>query len=252
MVSASSVTPTLGGVVEETTANVFWDIVMSGTTGTAIGKSGNTASRLNPGNDVRTATVFRERISTTGELSGIMGALRSGAAKVGQQADRLIGAFNAAKSGNVSGAIGQVSGAVQDALLPTPNFTASAVSRTKNGFSEIQEMHRFLLVYSRLKGAFPNRYFLKFRMFKTQQEWMCSIQDFQISQNANNPMMYKYNIQLRCWKVGGIDAKTVNAAAYDRFAPGGDLSAVNILNVKSAKAGLKGILGKATGRFKIK
>ena len=40
MVSASQVTPTMGGVVEETSANVFWEITLSGTTGTAIGKKG--------------------------------------------------------------------------------------------------------------------------------------------------------------------------------------------------------------------
>jgi len=241
MVPASQVTATMGGVVEETAANVFWDIVLAGTTGTAVGKSGSLESRMNPGNGVRTATVFRDKISTTGELSGILGGLGASAAKIGQQADRVAGAI---ENPSWAGVIGSVSGAIQDALLPTPLYTASAVSRKRNGYSEMLEMQRFLLVYSRMKGAFPNKYFLKFRMYKTGQEWMCSIRDFQVSQSMNNPMLYKYNIQLRCWNVGGIAKDKQNEASYDRFGPTGDLKAVNILSTKQASKGLSGLFGK--------
>jgi len=241
MVPASQVTATMGGVVEETAANVFWDIVLAGTTGTAVGKSGSLESRMNPGDGVRTATVFRDKISTTGELSGIMGGLGSAAAKIGQQADRIVGAI---ENPSPAGIIGSMSGMIQDALLPTPLYTASAVSRKRNGYTEMLEMQRFLLVYSKMKGAFPNKYFLKFRMYKTGQEWMCAIKDFQVSQNVSNPMLYKYNIQLRCWNVGGISKDKQNEAAYDRFGPTGDLNAVNVVSMKQASKGLSGLFGK--------
>lgn len=249
MVPASQVTATMGGVVEETAANVFWDIVLAGTTGTAVGKSGSLDKRMNPSksswytpqDNVKTATVFRDKISTTGELSGILGGLGTAAAKIGQQADRVVGAID---NPSPAGIIGSISGSVQDALLPTPLYTASAVSRKRNGYSEMLEMQRFLLVYSRMKGAFPNKYFLKFRMYKTGQEWMCSIRDFQVSQSVNNPMLYKYNIQLRCWNVGGIAKDKMNDAAYDRFGPTGDLSAVNVVSMKQASKGLSGLFGK--------
>jgi hypothetical protein len=88
MVSASQVTPTIGGVVEETSANTFWDITLSGTTGIAVGKKGDVAAQLAGtgsggwsgalaqiksalfGEPPKTASKFREVIKTTGEMSG--------------------------------------------------------------------------------------------------------------------------------------------------------------------------------------
>lgn len=236
MVQASSVTPTLGGVVEETSANVFWDISLSGTTGIAIGKDGGRAEQQNPRSSIRkTASIFRDTISSTGELAGFFGSLSKSAAKLGGIADRAVSAY---KSGDVMGGIAGASGAVQDALLPTPLYTSSAVRRNANGFVEMQEMHRFLLVYSRMKGAFPEKFFMKFRMYKTGQEWMCSVRDFNISQNASNPHLYKYSIQLRCWSVQGIGKEAQEKAAADRFGVGGDLAAVNIVTMKQGAKGL--------------
>jgi hypothetical protein len=143
-------------------------------------------------------------------------------------------------SSGIAGNIGGASGALQNFLLPTPTFTSSAVSRTKNGFAEIQQMHRFLLVYSRLKGAFPGTYHLKFRMLKTNQVWMCSVSDFQISQNAQQPHTYRYTIQLKCWQIGNAATEDAgNKQASDRFAVGGDLAPVNILSISQASNGLK-------------
>ena len=257
MVSASNVTPTLGGVVEETSANVFWEISLNGTTGVAVGKAGNLAQQLAPdkkgieaswsldyaksllfGDAPKVASKFREVIKTTGELSGIFGALQGAAGKVLGGLDQL----DKVTGSGATGGVGAANGMLQQALLPSPMFNASSVSRTKNGFGEIQQMQRFLLVYSRLKGAFPNEFFLKFVMHKTNQQWMCSIKDFQISQNAQNPMLYRYSIQLKCWQVGSAGKEEdTNKMAYDRFGVGGDLAPVNILSVKQASKGLKSI-----------
>jgi hypothetical protein len=140
-------------------------------------------------------------------------------------------------SGNPQGVINGVSGAIQNAMLPVTPITGSAVSKMSNGFSEIQELHRFLLLYSRLKGAFPQKYSLRFRNFKTQQDWQCSLQDFSIQQNATNPHLYRYNIQLKCWDVKNTDAKAPGASGADRFQAGGDLASVNTLSFAQALAG---------------
>jgi len=264
MVSASQVTPTIGGVVEETSANTFWDISLTGTTGTAVGKDGTVESQLAPsseggfgeaktrglldtvkswmsGNPPKTASKFRDIIKTTGEMSGIFGALSSITSKIGSTVDQV------GKMGSGAGIMGNIagaSGALQNALLPTPNYTASAVNRTKNGFAEIQQLHRFLLVYSRLKGAFPGKYFLKFRMLKTNQSWNCSVSDFQISQNAQQPHLYRYSIQLKCWQIGNAASEdALTAQAADRFGPKGDLAPVNIISLKQASNFLKKTLG---------
>jgi hypothetical protein len=254
MIPASVVTPTLGGVVEETSANVFWEINLSGTTGIAIGKKGSIAEQLGSpqggilgaisavknvlfGHPPAVASKFRDVIKTTGAMSGVFGALSSAVGKVTSSLDQL---DQATADPSASSIVGAASGILQNMLLPTPRNTASAVPLSRNGFGEIQQMHRFLLVYSRLKGAFPNKYYLKFRMYKTNQIWMCSLQDFQISQNVQNPNSYRYNINLKCWQVADAgNDETVSKMAYDRFAAGGDLAPVNILSLKQASAGLK-------------
>ena len=259
MVPASQITPTLGGVVEETSANVFWDISLNGTTGTAVGKKGDLASQMNGsasssnpvehwydsavnlfvGQAPKVATKFREVIKTTGEMSGIFGALQNAAGRALGTLDQI---DKLTQPGSVAGAAGAAAGAIQSELLPSPMFTSSAVSRLRNGFGEIQQMERFFLVYSRLRGAFPKEFYLKFRMYKTNQEWTCAVKDFQILQSSQQPHLYKYSIQLRCWQVGSVgNADSTNAMAYDRFGSGGDLAAVNILSLKQTSAGLKAL-----------
>jgi hypothetical protein len=130
---------------------------------------------------------------------------------------------------------------VQGALLPPITYASSAVPRKSNGFREINELHRFLLVYSKLKEANPTTYFLKFRNYKTGQEWYCSVQDFSIQQNAQNPMLYKYNIQLKCWNLSNIDSSARLKLAADRFGQDGDLQSVNIVSLSEANAGFKNL-----------
>lgn len=229
MVTASQVTPTIGGVVEETSANVFWMITMQGTTGTGIGRDPNDAVPMK-----ELAGLFRRKMTATGETAGIFAQLGSAASKIGG----IVNAFSKDWS-DVGGGISSLSAGIQQTLLPNPPYFASAVREKFNGFKEIQELHRWLLVYSKVKGAYPNRFDLKFRMYKTNQEWMCAVQDFSIQQNAQNPHLYRYNIALKCWNVHNLEAKSGNPKAKDRFGANGDLASVNILSAKEAKRGLQ-------------
>jgi hypothetical protein len=136
----------------------------------------------------------------------------------------LSGAVGSASQGNLGDAASGVVGAVNSALLPPPPYAGSAVSQDSNGYTEIQELHRFLYTYSQLKQQSPTKYGLKFRNYKSNQEWKCVLQDFQIQQSAANPMLYKYSIALKCWNVGIPGDR--DKAEYDRFGPGGDLAAV--------------------------
>jgi hypothetical protein len=234
MISASQATPTVGGVVEETGANVFWLINMSGTTGVAV-------SRASDGGIKRSevAQQFRDKITTTGLMSGPLAGINSAISKIGGIADSLMGAGKAALSGNFAGAIGGVVGAANTALLPPLPYSGSGVSKDTNGYTEMMEFHRFLYTYSKLKSSNPPGYSLAFRNFKTNQEWDCIVQDFQIQQSAQSPMLYKYNIVLKCWGIrppGGDRSK----AEYDRFGPNGDLNAVNTVDpFQMAKLGKK-------------
>lgn len=235
MVPASSATPTVGGVVEETSDNVFWVIQMAGTTGTAVSRQGVSNTQANR-TDV--AKEFRKKLETTGLLSGVASNLNLLVAKVGNTADAVISGL---ESGSVAGGIGGVVGAVNNALLPQQPYSGSSVSDVTNGFTEMQELHRFLYTYSHLKGAFAKRFILKFKNYKTGQEWRVILQDFTIQQSAQNPNLYKYNIQLKAWGVAEIDKAARDKSAFDRFGPDGDLKAVNTVGVDGLFKGFKGL-----------
>lgn len=233
MIPASQATATVGGVVEETSANTFWAVNLIGTTGIAIGRSsGDQTARK------KVADKFRERLQTTGLLAGTFSNLGGVVNKVAGTADAVL---NGLASGSVSGVINGVSGAIQNALLPVSPFAGSAVNKKTNGFAEIQQLHRFLLVYSRLKGSYPSTYNLEFRNWKTRQKWKCVIQDFTIQQNATNPHLYRYNIQLKCWDVADVNGGKKNETGLDRFGPDGDLSSVNTLSAQGVLTGLANI-----------
>ena len=248
MIPASQVTPTFGGVVEETGANVFWLISMSGTTGIGVSRNADTGNALtgasgiglhkDPNRDVM-AKQFRDKITTTGLLSGPLAGINSVLGKIGNVADSI---KNVADDPSVSGMVD----AVTAALLPPLPYGGSAVSRISNGYTEMQELHRFLYTYSKLKAEHANKFSLKFRNFKTNQEWNCILQDFQVSQNSQNPMLWRYNIQLKCWNVQKPNKDLRAASNYDRFGKGGDLKSVNTIDLLQM-ADLTSAMWKKTG-----
>jgi hypothetical protein len=230
LVPASQATATVGGVVEETSNNVFWAIQMSGTTGTAIARS-------EADKDIRgqMASRFRERLQTTGEFAGVFSNLGAISSKVGGSIDALKKGLS---GGGAAGIINGVAGSLNNAFLPTTQWSGSAVDVKSNGFEEIQEFHRFLHVYSKLKGAFPREYSLWFYNHKTGQKWQVILQDFSIQQSSQNPHLYRYNVQLKGWNISGISAKE-QLKEFDRFGVDGDLKSVNTMSVKKTAENLK-------------
>lgn len=223
MIPASQATATIGGVVEETGANVFWMITMSGTTGIGVTRGDDGRGKV--------AKKFRDKIATTGLLSGPLAGVNSVLSKVGGVADQFMDAGNAALNGDIGGATGGLVGALNTALLPALPYAGSGVDRDTNGFTEMQELHRFLYTYSKLKAASPQTYALRFRNYKTNQQWQCILQDFQIQQSAQNPMLQRYTITLKCWDVKPIGADDRASAEFDRFGAGGDLKPVSTISL---------------------
>ncbi|MEM4379058.1 MAG: hypothetical protein QXL01_00025 [Thermoplasmatales archaeon] len=235
---ASEATPTLGGVVEESSENVMWIINMQGTTGIAVSRSlnGSTPDRKSM------AKQFRNTIAATGLLSGVAGQLNTTIAKFGGVADSLIDSVKSFKDGDFVGGIGSAVNAANTAVLPALPYAGSAVQESTNGFTEIQELAKFIDTYNTLKHKEPRKYRLVFRMFKTSQQWNCIINDFTIQRSAQSPNLWRYNITLKAWNL-----KTVmdnGKEEFDRFGPNGDLRSVNTvgtgLQVKLLKIGKQG------------
>jgi hypothetical protein len=217
MIPASQVTPTIGGMVEETSTNVLWMINMQGTTGIGVSRG--------DGGRAKMASQFRDKITTTGMLSGALAGVNQIIGKVAGVADKLMESFSKDPAEIAKGLVG----AVNTALLPPLPYSGSGVNQNSNGFSEMQEFHRFLYTYSKLKEKNPSKYKLLFRNYKTNQEWQVMLQDFQIQKSAQSPMLERYTIGLKCWNLKGIDNKGM---AVDRFGPNGDLSAVSTIAPK--------------------
>lgn len=237
----SRVTSTLGGVVEETSAVKFWMVSMAGTTGTSI-------SRLKEDQHsrVKMASKFREAIETTGLLAGVSANINSAVSKFGGIADGLINAGQSLASGDIAGALGGVTGSLNNALLPPIPYNSSAVDNRANGFTEAQELQKFFFIYNALKGKHPKNFALMFTNFKTDQSWRCVIKDFSLQQSAENPYLYRYSISLQCWDVRASKDLfgSSSRASFDRFAPGGDLGPVNTLSAKQMFSGLGNIATK--------
>jgi len=233
-VMASRATPTIGGVVEETSGVTFWMIQMSGTTGVAVSRSESDQTKR-----AEMAKVFRDNISTTGLLSGVSANLNRTISKIGGVADKAIDAFgrvsNAISSGDYAGAIGDAAagfvGAANTALLPPLPYSESAVNQVSNGFTEAQELQKFFYMYSKVKDKNPNKYSLKFKCYKTNQEWRVIVKDFSLQISAQNPNLYKYSISLQGWDCMPIDGRD-KVKPFDRLNPGGDLSSVNTVTSK--------------------
>lgn len=236
MQPASQATASLGGVVEETSENTFWHIQLAGTTGIAPSR-GDTTDRLKR-KDV--AKEFRTRLETTGLMAGMAANLSSMAAKAGGLADIAVDTVKGTEAAFTGGAnpMDSVLGAaeaiadgavqaIQTALLPPMPYAGSAVSSMSNGYTEIQELHRFLYTYSKLKGQNPGKFQLVFRNMKDQTKWNVVLQDFTIQRNAQNPMLYRYNLQFKGWDIRSIG--DVQRNEFDRFGLHGDLKSVILI-----------------------
>lgn len=239
-VSASMATPTIGGVVEETSPNTFWTIQLVGTTGIAVTRGDKSAEFQR----TKISRQFRQSLSTTGLLAGLSAGINSVLGKVGTVADSVVGAVGALQDGDAASAIGDVVGAANAALLPPIPYGGSGVDGENNGYTEAQELSKFLYMYSRVKAANPTDFGLRFKSFKDGQQWDCIVQDFTLQKSAQNPMLYRYQIVLKAWSVTGIQA--TKSDSFDRFGPGGDLKAVNTVGIQAFNL-MKGVVNNFSG-----
>lgn len=240
-------TATFGGVVEEVSSVKFWAIQLSGTFGTAISRSD--ADMVNRENQAET---FREIMTTTGMLSGAFAQANKTVSKIGGVVDRIIdGVGNirasapSSPSDAIGAALGTVTGAYNDALLPSLPFSNSAVSEQRNGFSETEEFVRFLQMYHALKAKYPDDYSLYFSDYKTDKVWRVVVKEFTPQKSADSPNLYRYSLSMQGWDVQSVNSfygeGKRDSGVYDRFGQGGDLKDVNVLNMGNPVDAIKSI-----------
>lgn len=244
MVSTSQLIPTLGGVVEETSATVFWQITLSGTTGIAIGRRYSEEKDqldLPASQEQNFRKILKGGIlaNTFNKAANVFNAV-TGVAAAGYSASGMLGILE----GLASTAQRFNASAVKTNLAPSDagqkvadmlNIDLSPVrggDSATNGYVEIHLLHNFLNAYSYLKEKNPETTELFFESHKDNMQWQVIVKAFSFQKNAAQPYLYRYNIALQ-----GFDLKEVGAegrVAIDRFGPDGDLGGVNSFTLSGA------------------
>lgn len=238
MISASNVSATMGGVVEETSETVFWNISLTGTTAIAV-------SREDTDKSPNGAEGFRQTYDAGGILGRLVSSVLGGLSSLAGRADSIV---NAGKSlfGNSTGPekASAFSNGVAGALENQPSFTRSGVNgdaKRSNGYTEIHKLHMFLNLYAKLKDTSPDRFELKFVSQKDNMAWQVIVKDFSFQKSANQPMLYRYSIQLQGFNM--VNASSfVQRTAIDRFGKDGDLATANSLTATGAITKASGLV----------
>jgi len=167
------VTPTLGGIVQEHSGAVFYNITLSGTTGvipeldytTGIPRAADTELR---------PTVSDGNLINSGAAGGF-----------GQNTINLI---NSAVS----------------AITGTSSKMVDSSRNRKSGYTEYHVLYKFIWLYNYAK-ANGAKYQLRFVNYKDNNQYDCVVQNFSLSRDKSRPHLYQYTIQLKAWRLGTAD-----------------------------------------------
>jgi len=257
MIPASQLTPTLGGVVEETSANVFWQIALSGTTGISIGRQYyNVNDSFALYKDGLNKPAIKEENFRAVLKGGIFANnfnniknLYDAGVDVFDSDTRTDAAFGLLEELATTSQRFKRSGVIVDTIdtdlpgaflrkasrmLGIDPRTVGAVDAT-NGYVEIHLFHNFLNVYSKIKEENPDTTKLYFESQKDNMQWQVAIKNFAFQKNANQPYLYKYNIVLQGFNLlpAGTDEQRKKLVT-SRFGDEGDLASINSITITGA------------------
>jgi hypothetical protein len=255
-VSTSEAHPTVGGVVTEISAPVFYMINMAGTTGVSL----NALGVSNPGSEVKQRQTFDELTGGSGILSkagrsltknisdlagGIVGGeplvpfYKQGSAVNTVPEESLVkdapgrweslSSGSKSGSGSIAGAIGKMVGQVAKSLVGNM-FDKKEASWYLNGFTWEHALKQFFLIYQRERSK-GTAHVLYFYDIKSNNRYACIPKNVQFTKSTQNPYASTYQIALKCWsdqKDGSLatpmSPSEREAVAVDRFS--GDLAEV--------------------------
>ena len=210
VVAASESFATIGGVVEQTSENVFTNIMLSGTTGIAV----NRADSQTPAK----GDEFRAVSRASGAISGAIDSL----------ANTIQSVADAASDFSTEDLVGGLGTLMANKLW----FKRSAVSSQKNGYYEILTLHKFLQAYSTAKEEDPLNYSLYFRTHKENLEYRVVMKDFRVMKSKESPYLYRYQIVFKGWSQRSPLRQIKDGS--DRFGKDGDLNMTNTLTATGA------------------
>ncbi len=169
---ATVVTPTIGGIVQEHSGAVFYNITISGTTG-----------------------VIPEIDHSTGIPRAADKELRPLAANDGLVNPNVIGGFG-------QNAINAINSAVS-AITGTSSKMVDHSKNRKSGYTAFHVLYKFIWLYhfAKSNGA-PVQ--LRFMNYKDNNMYDCVVTNFNLNRDKGRPHLYQYTIQLKAWKLTNV------------------------------------------------
>ena len=174
---AVQVTPTLGGVVEEHSGAVFYNITVSGTTGiipeinitSGIPRLAEEELR----NCAYNPSWLDKMQAKAGFGSATYNAVNSSIAAVKKLSSQLLG-------------------------IPIDNKTVDDGKDYKSGYTAYHILYKFIWLYH-LDKSQGKKIELKFVNYKDNNQYNVVVQNFQLSRDKSKPHLYTYTIQMKGW-----------------------------------------------------
>jgi hypothetical protein len=165
---AVQVTPTLGGIVEEHSGAVFYNITVSGTTG-----------------------IIPEIDYEYGNPRDIK-ELRSSASPDGLIPSGVLGGFGAGTINAINSAVSKFTG--------VDSKVVDGERNRKSGYTAFHVLYKFIWLYHHGKANGSTRE-LVFVNYKDNNQYKVVVQNFQLSRDKSRPHLYQYTIQMKGWKL---------------------------------------------------
>jgi len=174
---AVQVTPTLGGIVEEHSGAVFYNITVSGTTGIIPNLAYIDGKPRIMGDSGRNLAYEPTMLDILQKKLGFGG-----------------NTYNAVQS-----AIAAVKSA-SSMIFGIDDKTVDSDKSVNSGYSAYHVLYKFLWLYhdSKSKGSQNS---LQFVNYKDNNQYNVVIQNFQLSRDKSRPHLYQFSIQMRGWKL---------------------------------------------------
>jgi hypothetical protein len=242
---------TLGGVVEETSAPVFWSISLVGTTGVSLnsdGKALGSAPNQRKSYEEMTGAGMAGRIANAAR--GVVADLTVNnlTSEVALPFQSYGSAVNVTKNSGVEDFAQKEPGKAKGFFERMKEIVgggfageASDPSLLSNGFAWNEALKHFFLIYQREKAKNPSLS-LYFVDVKTNSRYRCIPRSVQFQKSSQSPYMTQYNIVLKCWDLKAAENDSAKRATIDRFS--GDLQEAYTVNAVAMVSSVKKTLVK--------
>lgn len=178
---ATVVTPTIGGIVQEHSGAVFYNISISGTTGVIPELDYSTGIPRNASTGLR-------------PLGGDQPAINP----------NILGGFGASAINAINSAVSAITG--------TSSKMVDASKGRSSGYTAYHVLYKFIWLYHFAKSNGAKQQ-LRFMNYKDNNQYDCVVTNFNLSRDKSRPHLYQYTIQLKAWKLTTANAQPLFSLA---------------------------------------